>query len=63
MKKPQVDNKNIIEERVLGRFPNESLGKGSKNKNIRRANRYLAYQEKRLSKLIAQGHYDFATVL
>jgi hypothetical protein len=48
-------------EVILGRLP--SQGRGTKLKEVRKANRYLSYQEARIKKAVTEGNFDKATLI
>jgi len=48
-------------EVILGRLP--SQGRGTKLKEVRKANRYLSYQETRIKKAVTEGNFDKATLI
>lgn len=48
--------------RPLGRLPNWSLKGTVEKSRIKRANRYLAYQEKRLFDLKRRGEFEKLTI-
>jgi hypothetical protein len=48
-------------EVILGRLPNQVRGKNLKE--VKRVNRYLAFQEKRINKAVSEGNFDKATLI
>jgi len=48
-------------EVILGRLPSQSRGKNLME--VKRVNRYLAFQEKRIKLAVSEGNFDKATLI